>query len=153
MKKQIRLAMIGCGGIAGAHLKGYENLIRSGYNQFRFEAVVDPREENTARFQESIEGITGIRPQAFSTVEAMLKGVKVDGADIYTPHAMHHSAALPCLKSGVHVMVEKPCGFTIKASRKILAAAKRSGATVATAEQIRRTKPARVMNWAINRKR
>ncbi len=153
MKRQITLAIVGCGGIAGAHLKGYESLLRAGYNRFRIVAVVDPREENTFQFQNRIQEMSGFRPQAFSTVEEMLKGVEVDGADICTPHAMHHSAALPCLKVGVNVMVEKPCGLTIKASRKILAAAKSSGAIVATAEQIRRTKPARTMKWAINTKK
>lgn len=153
MKDQIKLAMVGCGGIAGAHLNGYENLVKAGYDRFRFEAVVDPREENTVRFQDRIEAMTGVRPKAFPTVEAMLKGAKVDGADICTPHAMHHSAAIPCLKQGVNVMVEKPCGITIKASKKMLAAAEKSGAFIATAEQIRRTKPARAMEWAINKKK
>ena len=50
-------------------------------------------------------------------------------------------------------MVEKPCGITIKASHKILAAAEKSGAFVATAEQVRRCKPARTMEWAINKKK
>lgn len=153
MKDQIKLAMVGCGGIAGAHLNGYENLVKAGYDRFRFEAVVDPREANTVAFQDRIEAMTGVRPRAFATVEEMLKGAKVDGADICTPHAMHHSAAIPCLKKGVNVMVEKPCGITIKASKKMLAAAEKSGATIATAEQIRRTKPARAMEWAINKKK
>mgnify|MGYP005836538403 CR=1 FL=1 len=153
MKDQIRLAMVGCGGIAGAHLNGYENLVKAGYDRFRFEAVVDPREANAQQLQDRIEAMTGHRPAAFATVEEMLKQAKVDGVDICTPHAMHHSAAIPCLKKGVSVMVEKPCGITIKASKRMLAAAEKTGALISTAEQIRRTKPARAMEWAINKKK
>lgn len=155
MKKDIiNIAMVGCGGIAGAHLNAYTNLIKAGYDRFRFAAVVDPNEGNTKKFQDRITEMTGEAPPAFATVEDMLKAkLTVDGADICTPHALHHTAAVPCLKKGINVMVEKPCGITIKASHKILAAAEKSGAFVATAEQVRRCKPARAMEWAINKKK
>ena len=152
-KSKIDLAIVGCGGIAGAHLNGYDNLIKAGYDRFRFAAVVDPYQANTEKFQARITEMTGETPPAFASVEEMLAAVKIDGADICTPHALHHSAAIPCLNAGVNVMVEKPCGITIKASHKILAASEKSGAFVATAEQVRRCKPARVMEWAINKKK
>lgn len=154
MKKGlINLAMVGCGGIAGAHLNGYENLLQAGEKRFGFTAVVDPNPANTAKFQDRIEQMTGSRPAAYSSVPEMLQAGGVDGADICTPHAMHHTAAIPCLQAGLPVMIEKPCGITIKASHKILAAAEKSGAFVATAEQVRRCQPARAMEWAINKKK
>jgi predicted dehydrogenase len=152
-KDVINLAMVGCGGIAGAHLNAYDNLVKAGYDRFRFAAVVDPNKSNIEKFQLRIREMTGETPEGFACVEDMLKAVKIDGADICTPHALHHSAAIPCLNKGINVMVEKPCGITIKASHKILAAAEKSGAFVATAEQVRRCKPARAMEWAINKKK
>lgn len=154
MKKDtINLAVIGCGGMAGAHLSGYRKLVEAGYDRFRLAAVVDPFPENALRFQEQIKDFTGEEPKAFATVEEMLKGVKIDGADICSPHAMHHVNAIACLKKGIPVMIEKPCGITIKASHKILAAAEKTGAMVATAEQVRRGKATRTMEWAINKKK
>lgn len=40
-KKIINIAMIGCGGIAGAHLRQYQNLIKAGETRFRIVATVD----------------------------------------------------------------------------------------------------------------
>jgi UDP-N-acetyl-2-amino-2-deoxyglucuronate dehydrogenase len=153
MKDQIKLAIVGCGGIAGAHLAGYERLAKAGYDRFRISAVVDPNPAGTAKFVEQIAGWQGEKPVAYGTVAEMLKAGKVDGADICTPHAMHHMAGIPCLKGGVNIMVEKPCGITIRASHKMLEAAAKSGAFIATAEQIRRCLPARTMEWAINKQK
>ena len=73
-KDVINLAIVGCGGIAGAHLNGYDNLIKAGYDRFRFAAVVDPNEGNTAKFQERIKAMTGEAPPAFASVESDAQG-------------------------------------------------------------------------------
>ena len=153
MKEQVRLALIGCGGIAGAHLTGYEKLGQAGYEKFRLEAVCDTNRRKALDFAKRIEEATGRRPAVFAAVEDMLKTTDIDAADICLPHAFHHTAAIPCLRKGIHVMIEKPCGITVKASKKIMAAAEKGGAVVATAEQIRRCKGARVIEWAINKKK
>ena len=31
-KDMINIAIVGCGGIAGAHLSGYDNLVKAGYD-------------------------------------------------------------------------------------------------------------------------
>jgi predicted dehydrogenase len=153
MPEQIKLAIIGCGGIAGAHLAGYEKLLQAGYDRFRFSAMCDSDLGRAAAMAERWAGVSGQRPEVFTSVEEMLKRARPDGADICTPHAFHHTAALPCLRRGVAVMVEKPCGITVRASYKLLAAAEKSGALLATAEQIRRCKGARATEWAISRKK
>ena len=150
MQQQVKLALIGCGGIAGAHMDGYEKLAEADYDKFRLAAVCDTNRENAEAMAKRIHQSLGYQPAMFATVEDMLREAEVDAADICTPHAFHHTAAVPCLRQGVHVMVEKPCGITIKAGKKILAAAEESGAMVATAEQIRRGVKARAMEWAIN---
>jgi predicted dehydrogenase len=153
MSEQVKLAIIGCGGIAGAHLSGYEKLLRAGYERFRIAAMVDNGGGRARELADRWAGISGARPVIYGSVEEMLAATRPDGADICTPHAFHHTAALPCLKLGVPVMVEKPCGITVRASRKMLAAAEKSGAFIATAEQVRRCTGARALEWAINRKK
>ncbi len=151
MSDRIKLAMIGCGGMAGAHLTGYEKLLELGYDKFQIEAVCDTNAKNARAFADRLENSTGHRPEVFDTVKGLLKGGKIDAADIGTPHAFHHTTAIPCLRKGIPVMIEKPGGITIKAGKKIMAAAEKSGAIVAIAEQIRRCKGARVMEWVINK--
>ena len=153
MKDQVKLAVIGCGGIAGAHLTGYEKLLKAGYDKFHFQAVCDTNRKNAGTFANRIEQMTGNRPAVFASVKDMLKAGQIDAADICLPHAFHHTAAIPCLRKGIHVMIEKPGGIPVKAVKKILAAAEKRGAMVAPAEQIRRCKGARVIEWAINKKK
>jgi predicted dehydrogenase len=55
-----------------------------------------------------------------------------------------------CLEGGVHIMVEKPVGITVKATKRMIEAAEGTDLVVAGAEQIRRCLPARAIEWAIN---
>ena len=43
--KVVNLAIVGCGGMAGAHLSGYEELWRKGEKRFRIVATVDEVED------------------------------------------------------------------------------------------------------------
>jgi len=153
MSEKIKLAIIGCGGIAGAHLTGYENLIKNGYDKLEIVAVCDTNQKNAKGFVKRLRASADMSPTPYATVEAMLKAQDIDAADICTPHAFHHTAAIPCLKRGVDVMVEKPVGITVRATKKMMKAAEKSGAMIATAEQVRRCLPARVIEWAINEKK
>ena len=116
MADPIRLAIIGCGSIAGAHLDGYEKLAKAGYNKFRVEAVCDTHAKRAESFADRAAKALGHRPAVFTSVADMLQGVQLDGADICLPHAYHHTAGIACLEKGVHVMVEKPCGITVRAT-------------------------------------
>ena len=149
MSEEVKLAIIGCGDIAGAHLDGYQQLQDEGYNRFRLTAVCDVSEENTDRYAADVEDKLGYRPDKYISVEQMLAGADLDAADICVPHAYHHTTAIPCLEAGLDVMVEKPLGITIKAGRIIIAAAKSNNRILATAEQVRRDIGARTMKWAI----
>ncbi len=152
MSEQVKLAMVGCGGIAGAHVTAYEKLIKAGYDKVNIVAVCDTNEKNAKAMAERLAESVGVRPNAYATVEEMLKAETLDGADICTPHAFHHTAAIPCLRKGVNVMVEKPVGITVRATKKMMKAAEKSGAMIAVAEQIRRCLGARAIEWAINEK-
>jgi UDP-N-acetyl-2-amino-2-deoxyglucuronate dehydrogenase len=150
MAETLKLAIVGCGGIAGAHLTGYENLLKAGYDKFDITAVCDTNPANTKRFIERLAA-SGMSPTPYKQVEDMVKAEQLDAADICTPHAFHHTAAIPCLRKGINVMVEKPVGITVKATKKMMKAAEKTGAMIATAEQVRRCMGSRVIEWAINK--
>lgn len=153
MSDPVRLALVGCGGIALSHIKGYQNLKERGYDRMVITAVCDVNDENASNAAQVIEAGLGHRPNIYATPEDLLEHEEVDGADICLPHAFHHTGAIPFLERGVHVMVEKPVGITVRATRRMMEVAQRSGAMIAAAEQVRRCLGARAIEWAINRER
>jgi predicted dehydrogenase len=58
--------------------------------------------------------------------------------------------AIPLLENGIDVMIEKPLGITVRASKKIIEAAEKHKRILATGENIRRYPTARACEWAIN---
>ena len=107
-------------------------------DNFTISATCDVRKEMAEDYADRVAEFQDVRPRAYGSVEEMLKAEDLDGVDICTPHAYHHSSAIPCLESGVNVMIEKPFGISIRASKKIIETAERNGLITATAEQCRR---------------
>jgi len=146
---KIKLAFIGCGGMAGAHLNGYIELKKRGLDTFDIVALADPVEANTARFASALSQVQPIKIEIYQDYEKMLKEQELDGADICTPHYLHHTCAIACLESGVNAIVEKPLGVTMKAAKKMVDSAKNNNKILAVAEQVRRWMGPRVVEWAI----
>lgn len=152
MASAIKLALVGCGGISGAHVRGYKDLVERGCQEFQVTACCDVQEESAKRRAQEIADFQGSEPRVFTDVDELVRSGLAEAADICVPHCFHHSTALSLLQGGVHVMVEKPVGITIKASKKMIAEAERQGLILATGENIRRYPTARSCEWAINTK-
>ena len=150
---KLRLAIVGTGGIAGSHLAGYRTMLDAGFDKFEIVGLCDKSDERRAAFAAKVKEMIGWEPAHFSSVEEMIGKEGIVAADICTPHAFHHTTAIPCLEGGLDVMVEKPCGITMKASQLTIDAAAKSGRICAVAEQVRRGIRARAMNWAVNEAR
>ena len=149
--KRVNLAIVGCGGMAGAHLRGYEELLQRGEDRFRIVAAVDEAKERAEGFADRLASAAGWEVAAFGSVDELLdSGLEVDGADICSPHGLHHVLGCQLLQAGVNVLIEKPIGITVKASKKIAATAKRRGLVAATAEQCRRAIGQRAIHWAFS---
>lgn len=149
MSGKLRVGIVGTGGIAVSHLEGYRCLRDAGYDRFEIAALCDKSPERRAAFAARTKELLGVSPPEFDSVEEMVEKAELDAADICTPHAFHHTAAMPCLEGGLDVMVEKPCGITVKATDQIISAAARNGRILAVAEQVRRGIKARTMRWAL----
>lgn len=153
MKRPVRLALVGCGGIAGNHVRGYSDLFGRGCKEFEVTACCDVKGENAMQRAKEIAQFQGREPSVFTDTEELIKSRVANAVDVCVPHYCHHTIAIPLLQGGMHVMVEKPIGITIKATKKIIQAAKKHKRVLATAENIRRSLPPRACEWAINRKR
>ncbi|GIX06269.1 MAG: oxidoreductase [Candidatus Poribacteria bacterium] len=145
----VRIAIAGCGGMANGHLRAYLTIYQRVPGKVEPIAMCDPIRENAERFATQVEETTGKRPAVYTDIDEMLDKEDLDGVDICSPHGYHHINAVKCLDAGVNVIVEKPIGVTVKATYKIIEAARRNNRIAATAEQIRRMPSRRASKWAI----
>jgi predicted dehydrogenase len=149
MSNGVKLALVGCGGISRAHVKGYADLYARGCRDFEVVACCDVQAESAAVRAGEIAEFQGKRPEVYSQVSDLLKSGVSEAADVCVPHCFHHSVAIELLDGGVHVMVEKPLGITNLASLRIIEAADRNRRVLATGENVRRYPTARACTWAI----
>jgi predicted dehydrogenase len=148
--KKVRLAIVGCGGMAHGHLNGYINIKDKEADKFDFVAMCDPVAERAQKFADEAAKAQGTAPKVYTDLEEMLKNEELDGADICSRHSDHHVNGIACLDAGVNIMIEKPFGVTIKASKLLIEAGKRNGKITATAENIRRGPSQRTAHWLFN---
>ncbi len=98
----LRIAIVGTGGMAGAHAEAYAAIPGA-----RVVAGIDrsPAQLETfcARF--------GVENR-FTSVEEALKWGEFDAVSNVTPDAVHHMTTLPLLAAGKHVLCEKPLAET-----------------------------------------
>jgi predicted dehydrogenase len=146
----IKLALVGCGGISAAHVKGYGDLFRRGCEEFVVTACCDPNVESAETRAAEIAELQGSQPAVFPSVEVLVEAGVAEAADICVPHCFHHTVATTLLEGGLHAMVEKPMGLTVKATKCIIEAADKNDRVLAYGENIRRYLTARSCEWAIN---
>jgi len=95
---KIRIAIVGCGGMARSHASRFDMIL----DEVEVRAVVDIVEERAQAVAELLPGA----PIVATDYRAVLD--EVDAALLVLPHHLHHSATLECLAAGKHVLVEKP---------------------------------------------
>ena len=113
MKKKLRIGIIGAGGIAGAHIKGYQS---------------DDRAEIIGFYDTNLEaakkraGETGCK--TFSTLDEMFRA-GLDGVSICTPPGTHKELSIQALNAGLHVLCEKPFSTSARDSLEMCRVAKK----------------------------
>lgn len=148
---KVKLAFIGCGGMAGSHLNAYAEIKRKNIDIFDIVAVSDPILDRAQGFAKKIsEWGSNPKVDVYPSFEEMLKYAKPDAVDICTPHFLHHVTAIAAMESGADAIIEKPLGVTIKAAKKMLETAQKEKKILATAEQVRRWLGPRTVKWAIH---
>ncbi len=152
MAERIRIAMLGCGGMSGAHMRGLKILWEKDIKIFDIIATCDIVENRAAGRAKEAEEFQGTAPRVYTDVNDMLdKEPDLDAVNICSLHSAHHALAVPCLDAGKHVIIEKPLGITMRAGRLIVDAAQRNNRVLAVAENYRRSPGNRAVKWAIRR--
>lgn len=111
-QRPLRAALVGPGYIAGVHA---DCLRRMGVEAV---AMVGRDRERTRNAADQL----GI-PQAATSLDKVLADPSVDVIHVCTPNYLHHAMALAVLKSGKHLVCEKPLTTTSRDSAELMAAA------------------------------
>lgn len=112
MIRPMRVAVIGLGNVAEAHLDAYRTL----REKIELVAFVEPRHERL-RSLSTLYGVAG-----FTSTEQMINEVKPDIACVLTPTSTHRSMTEQCASAGVHVLCEKPMAVELEDARAMDAA-------------------------------
>ena len=151
MADEIVLGLIGCGGMMGAHVRGYRALWEAGLRDFRIAATCDIEREKAEKLADGVAEFQGTRPSAHADFRAMLDAEQaLDAVDLSLVHRDHHTIAIPCLEAGKHVTIEKPIAITCRAAQAIIDAAAANARVLQTAENYRRAPEQRAIRWALD---
>jgi predicted dehydrogenase len=130
-------------------VEGYRDLWARGCREFEIVACCDPVVEEAEARAGEIQAFQGTRPLVYASLDDLMAAGGFVAADLCLAHFLHHQVAVRMLDAGIHVSVEKPVGLSVRATRRIMAAAERTGLVVSCAENVRRYLTARACAWAV----
>ena len=116
----IKVGLVGAGGVAGEHMRGY----RACADTITVTAVADAVPA-TVRRRAAELGATG-----YADFREMITRADVDAVDICLPHNLHCDAIVAAAEAGKHILCEKPLCLTAAEARTVLAAVEASGVTL-----------------------
>ncbi len=138
--KEIKVAIVGFGGIARLHYASYEAMKKEGYPI----SVVAICEQNTARVFEKVEINLGggnievdKNIHLYTDVDTLIAEEEFDMADICLPTFLHCSHSVKLLNAGKHVLCEKPMALTSEECAQMTDAANKNGCHLMIAQCLR----------------
>ena len=120
MPDKLKVAIVGCGGIAnGKHLPALSKIAAVELVAF-CDIIEEKAVEAAAKY-----GTPGAR--VYTDYQEMLGKESPEVVHVLTPNDSHAPVTIAALESGAHVMCEKPMAKTAAAARQMLEASKRTG--------------------------
>ncbi|MGC9468431.1 MAG: Gfo/Idh/MocA family protein [Anaerolineae bacterium] len=116
MANRVRMAMVGCGGMARYHLRS----ILKQTNLTEVSVLCEPSPaalaETTKAFAEANLPVPPNEPD----LNRLLTEHEIEAAFIITPHNVHYAQAKACLEAGVDVLLEKPMVMNATEARGLI---------------------------------
>ena len=128
--KQIKVAILGFGGIARAHKKGYDLLREEGF-PVQLVAICDIDENQFYKKSETNLGselrsdLEGIH--LYTNDDDMLANEEFDTVDICLPTYLHKEYAIKMMRAGKHVQSEKPMALCSEDCEEMIRVSKETG--------------------------
>ncbi|MCM2533817.1 Gfo/Idh/MocA family oxidoreductase [Neobacillus pocheonensis] len=126
MKTECNFALIGTGAISNVHAGAISHILGAS-----LVAVASRREEKAKEFANQFKVI------AYTDHLKMLQRDDIDIVNICTPSGTHGDLAIDVLRSGKHVIIEKPMDVSLEKAEKIIQLATELGLKVAVVSQHR----------------
>jgi len=123
---KIRIAIVGCGKIAGTHLQALQRI-----EEAQVVAVADI--DNAAAQRLS----AAARCSGYLDHEEMLERESPEIVCVCTPPADHPDVSVACLRNGAHVLCEKPFSIDTSSATRMVEAAERAGRFLTMASKFR----------------
>jgi predicted dehydrogenase len=127
MSKQLKVAVIGVGGIAKTHMPGWT---ASPHTEVVAGCDID---ENALKKWGADNSVTHLSTH----VEDVLRDPDIHIIDICTPNNYHAPLAIAAFEAGKHVLCEKPLAPTPDGIRQMMAARDKAGKMLMTAQHFR----------------
>ncbi|MFP4191108.1 MAG: Gfo/Idh/MocA family protein, partial [Candidatus Hydrogenedentota bacterium] len=127
----LRVAVVGCGDVARKHhLPNWKELVGEG--RVTLAAVCDAEPDRAALCRDEFEAV-----KAFSSYETLLEEGAYDIIDICTQNRLHCPMTIEALKTGAHVLVEKPMAMNTGEARQMVKAAEKASGKLMVAHHKR----------------
>ncbi len=138
MSNKLRVAVIGCGGIATwAHMPAYENM-----DNVEVVAMCDIKKDKALKLAEK-HGVPTDR--VFEDYHDVIALPDVDAIDICTPNKFHSIIAVDALNAGKHVFSEKPDAISVEEANKMKDAAEKNGKILMVMRNNRHSAPSKFL--------
>lgn len=118
----LKIGLVGCGGIMGAHLPGWKAVAE----RAEVTAACDVNLDNAAKRAGELGGTA----KTYTDWKAMLQDDNVDAVDIALPHKFHRDAIVDAAEAGKHILTEKPLCTTLEEAKEIEAAVRANKVTL-----------------------
>jgi predicted dehydrogenase len=141
-EKKVRVAVVGVGNVAQiAHLPAYRN-----HPDVELAAIVeeDPIKRKKVAHQYGVEA-------TYEDLTQMLRKADVDAVDICTPNYLHAPMVITALRSGRHVLCEKPLARNAAEAKRMVDTAKKSKKILMVAMNNRYREDVQVLQTFIKR--
>jgi predicted dehydrogenase len=116
----IKVGLIGGGGIADAHIRGY----RAYADMIKVTAVADVMDQTGRRRAAELDAV------AYLDFRQMILEADLDAVDICLPHYLHAEAIIAAAEAGKHVLCEKPLCLTVQEADRVRLAIEAAGVTL-----------------------
>ena len=116
---RLQIGVIGCGGMAGGHMRGLNSMKES--DNCRIVAVCDVYDKRLDAASELTGG------QKYKEYRRLLENKDIDYVLIATPEHWHAQMTLDAADMGKHIYCEKPMTWNIEQAKKVVAKIKSTG--------------------------
>jgi predicted dehydrogenase len=119
---KVKVAILGCGGMAGAHARRLKR-----HPDVEIVGCCDVTTDLVERFIDRHFEDVAAKPAVFTDAAAMYRSTTPDAVVIVTPHTLHFEHGMQALAAGCHVLMEKPMVTESSQAHELAGAVKKAG--------------------------